>query len=203
MGILHEHHMYITRTSNVYIQKNHIKPEKYITHHLVSTIWILNDNHETLDLYYMHIQRYTVEHRMYVMWTSHKYNIEHHMYIIWTLEKKHLKHHIYTIWTSQNITQNITCILCEHHKINHRTSYVYYVNITCILREHHKIHHKTSHMYYVNITKQSIKHNMYTAWIPQNTSHVYYVNITCILHEHHKINKERYMYTTWTSQHTT
>ena len=84
--------MYTAWTSHVHIQKNQIKPEKYITHH--PEIY-----RETLDLYYVHIQKYIVEHHMYAMWTSQKYNIEHHIYTMWTLEKN-LEHHIYTIWTS-------------------------------------------------------------------------------------------------------
>jgi hypothetical protein len=100
------------------------------------------------------------------------------------MRKIHLEHHIYTIWTSQNITQNITCILSEHHKIYHKTSYVYHVNIRKIHLEHHiytmwtSQNKRTSHVYYLNITK-----------IQYRTSHVYYVSITYILCEHHKIHQ--------------
>jgi hypothetical protein len=107
------------------------------------------------------------EHHEIHLRTSHVYHMN--------IKKIRLEHHIYTMRSSQNITHNITGILC------HITSHIYYMNIACILYEYHKIHNRTSYVYYVNITCISCKHHkMY-----HRTLHLCYVNISKYTSEHH------------------
>ena len=74
-------------------------------------------------------------------------------------------------------------------KKHHRTSHLYYENITCILHEHRKIQHRTLYAYHVNIKKhQTTSHVQHVNIKKHRTSHVYYENIACILHEHRKIH---------------